>query len=124
MTRKRLELGAAGEELAAQWYQQRGYKVLARNWRCSEGELDLVLQAPDGAVVFSEVKTRSSVRFGVPAEAVTADKQRRLRTLAVQFLRAHPGVGSGQGPRGRRNAIRFDIVSVLGDKIDVLEAAF
>lgn len=135
MSRKHLEFGAAGEALAAQWYQQRGYEVLDRNWRCPDGELDLVLLAPDGAVVFTEVKARSSARFGVPAEAVTAGKQRRLRTLAVQYLRAHPqlrdhdgsrGRSGGHGGRGggRGNAIRFDIVSVLGRQVEVLQAAF
>lgn len=133
MSRRNLEVGAAGEALAAQWYERRGYDILDRNWRCPEGELDLVLLAPDGVVVFSEVKARSSTRFGMPVEAVTGEKQRRLRTLAMQYLRAHPDLGSharsGGRPRaprdrGRGNAIRFDIVSVLGKQVEVLQAAF
>lgn len=133
MSRKHLDLGAAGETLAARWYQQRGYEVLDRNWRCPEGELDLVLLARDGAVVFSEVKVRSSARFGLPVEAVTPEKQRRLRRLAVQYLRAHPELGRHDGSRGRPrgqggreggNAIRFDIVAVLGKQVEVLQAAF
>ena len=64
----------------ARWYEARGYEVLARNWRVREGELDLVV-ARDGALVFCEVKSRSSDAFGLPAEAVTVSKQARLRRL-------------------------------------------
>jgi Holliday junction resolvase-like predicted endonuclease len=69
----------------------------------------------------------------MPVEAVTADKQRRLRTLAMHYLRAHPELGRSAGPRGRpggrsrpgrENAMRFDIVSVLGKQVEVLQAAF
>lgn len=124
MTYERRELGARAEAEAADWYRQRGYKVLARNWRCADGELDLVVLAPDGTVVFSEVKARSSGRFGVPAEAVTLDKQRRLRMLAVQFLRANPARGTPGRPGRRGNALRFDVVSVRDGRIEVLQAAF
>lgn len=96
------------------WYRRAGYEVLARNWRCPEGELDLVLRAR-GTVVFCEVKTRSSDRFGLPAEAVTAAKQRRLRVLATRFLREHPQRGATP---------RFDVASVMGDHVEVLEGAF
>jgi len=69
--------------------------------------------------VFCEVKTRTSDRFGLPAEAVTAAKQRRLRTLAARFLAEHPlGVGAAAG------SIRFDVVAVTGSAVDVIEAAF
>lgn len=110
----RQRLGAAGEDRAAAWYRRAGYEVLARNWRCPEGELDLVLRAR-GTVVFCEVKTRSSDRFGLPAEAVTAAKQRRLRVLATRFLREHPQRGATP---------RFDVASVMGDHVEVLEGAF
>jgi putative endonuclease len=88
--------------------------VVSRNWRCRDGELDLVL-AKQGTVVFCEVKTRSSDRFGLPVEAVTAAKQRRIRGLAAQFLRAHPM---------RTKTIRFDVVAVLDGRVDVVEDAF
>lgn len=110
----RQRLGKAGEDRAAAWYRQAGYEVLARNWRCPEGELDLVLRTP-GTVVFCEVKTRSSDRFGLPAEAVTPTKQRRLRVLATCFLRDHPQRGATP---------RFDVASVMGDDVEVLEGAF
>jgi putative endonuclease len=75
--------------------------------------------------VFCEVKTRSSDRFGVPAEAVTGTKQRRLRTLAARFLAEHPGAAvAGSGRRGRWRGIRFDVAAVVGGRVDVIEAAF
>jgi putative endonuclease len=118
MSAHRQRLGSRGEELAAEWYLAAGYRVVARNWRCREGELDLVL-ADDADLVFCEVKTRSSDRFGVPAEAVTAAKQRRLRVLAGRFLAEGP---SAPETRGRR--IRFDVAAVMGGRVEVIEAAF
>lgn len=114
---RRRRLGARGEQLAADWYVAQGYEVVARNWRCREGELDLVV-ARDGELVFCEVKTRSSDRFGVPAEAVTRTKQRRLRVIAARFLAAH---GDG-GAHGR--GVRFDVAAVMGGRVEVIEAAF
>ncbi len=114
----RQRLGARGEDRAADWYRAAGYEVVARNWRCAEGELDLVVGRP-GELVFCEVKTRTSDRFGVPAEAVTIAKQRRLRTLAASFLADHP---LDAGAAGR--SIRFDVVAVRGSTLDVIEAAF
>jgi putative endonuclease len=109
-------LGAWGERHAARWYADRGFAVLARNWRASGvgGELDLVVARGD-TVVFCEVKTRSSAAFGLPAEAVDRRKQRRLRRLGAAWLAAD----------GRRwRVVRFDVASVRGTGIDVLEGAF
>jgi putative endonuclease len=114
----RQRLGARGEDRAAAWYRAAGYDVVARNWRCAEGELDLVVGRP-GELVFCEVKTRSSDRFGAPAEAVTIAKQRRLRMLAARFLADHVL----DAATGGRN-IRFDVVAVSGSGVDVIEAAF
>jgi putative endonuclease len=113
-------LGARGEDAAADWYTAAGYKIVARNWRCREGELDLVARRP-GELVFCEVKTRSSDRFGTPAEAITAAKRRRLRVLAARFLATEPCRGSGDR---RGVAIRFDVVAVTGGRVEVIEAAF
>jgi putative endonuclease len=114
MTEMRRSLGAAGEARAASWYEARGYEVLARNWRCREGELDLVV-ARGRHVVFVEVKTRTSDRFGIPAEAITPAKQRRLRVLAARYL-ADNRVWAGE--------LRFDVVSILAGRLEVIEAAF
>jgi putative endonuclease len=116
----RRTLGDAGERAVARWYVAAGYDVLDRNWRCREGELDVVA-GRDGLVVFCEVKTRRGTGFGLPAEAVTVAKQRRLRGLALRWLDAHP--------KARGRSLRFDVASVLAERgrepvIDVIEAAF
>lgn len=115
----RRALGAAGERVAAAWYEARGYVILDRNWRCRAGELDLVVGAPR-LVVFCEVKSRRTDRFGAPYEAVTAAKQRRIHRLGMQWLREHPQGGA---------EVRFDVASVSMPRnepmrIEVLEGVF
>jgi putative endonuclease len=111
----RRALGIAGESRAADWYAEAGYEIVARNWRCRDGEIDLIARR-GRTYVFCEVKTRSSLAFGTPAEAVTRLKQARIRRLAARWLTEDPARRSGR--------IRFDVVSVLGDQLDVLEGAF
>jgi putative endonuclease len=78
------QLGMEGEQTAADYLLTEDMEILARNWRCSEGEIDIV--ALDGrALVICEVKTRSSVRYGTPLEAVNRQKAGRLRRLAVRW---------------------------------------
>ena len=96
-------LGAQGEELAAQFLQAAGMEIVARNWRCKYGELDLVARSAD-VTAFVEVKTRTGAKYGTPAEAVTYAKQRRIRRLALVWLAEQDGPW--------RN-VRFDVVSVL-----------
>jgi len=107
-------MGAWGEDKVAAWYAARGYEIVARNWRCAAGELDLVCRT-GATLVFCEVKTRASAAFGVPAEAVNAVKQRRLRRLAMAWL---------ESERPARGELRFDVACVLGGKVDVIENAF
>ncbi len=118
-------VGRFGEEQAARHLTAAGLTVLARNWRPGRipggprGELDII--ARDGEeIVIVEVKTRSGTRFGSPAEAVTADKVRRLRRLAAAWLAANPATGY--------RAVRFDVVSVLRTgrelRVDHLRGAF
>src|SRR5579862_7984214 len=92
----RQALGSAGEERAARWYREQGYEVIARNWRCELGELDLVARR-DREYVFCEVKTRSSTAWGYAEEAVTAAKRARLRRLAGRWL----AEGGASRDRGR-----------------------
>ena len=113
MTQRRRALGASGEQLAAEGYRARGYEIVDRNWHCREGELDLVARK-GGELVFCEVKTRSSAAFGVPAEAVTPTKQRRLRVLAARYL----------AESSRRGRVRFDVAAVLAGRVEVIEGAF
>lgn len=118
------DLGHRGEEAAARWYIGAGYDVVGRNWRCPEGELDLIaVDHRHATIVFCEVKTRTSGAFGAPEEAVTPTKQRRLRRLAARWLDAQRAYGSG------RRAVRFDVAAVRrardgGLVVDVLEDAF
>lgn len=98
------ELGQYGEDLAVEHLTAAGMTVLARNWRCREGELDIV--ALDGdALVFVEVKARSGTGFGQPSEAVGAVKSRRIRGLACRWLMDHRPAGT--------HDLRFDVVSVV-----------
>ena len=116
MTRASRRLGERGEDRAAAWYRREGYEVLARNWRCRDGELDLIV-ARAGTLVVCEVKTRSSLAYGHPAEAVTARKQQRIRRLARRWL-AEAELSA------RPERIRFDVAAVLPDGVDVIEGAF
>ena len=99
----RAALGAYGERVAVRALTDAGLQVLGRNWRCREGELDVVAREGD-ALVFCEVKTRRGTGFGPPAEAVTPAKRRRLRRLAQAWLAAH----DHHAPD-----LRFDVVGVL-----------
>jgi putative endonuclease len=95
-------VGRYGEEVAVRHLTDAGLQILDRNWRCAEGELDVV--AADGdTLVFCEVKTRSGTGFGDPAEAVTAAKSARIRRLGLRWLAAH-GIGWRD--------LRFDVVTV------------
>ncbi|HUS61064.1 MAG TPA: YraN family protein [Acidimicrobiales bacterium] len=114
MTLARRALGTEGEKAVAAWYEARGYEVLGRNWRCREGELDLILRQ-GRRLVFCEVKSRSTTAFGLPAEAVNHAKQARIRRLAALWLEDAPA---------RPGEIRFDVACVLAGTIEVIEAAF
>lgn len=115
------ELGRWGENLVADWYVERGFRIVARNWRRRAGEIDIVARRADLTVV-CEVKTRSSNFFGAPAMAVGHQKQRRLRGLAAEFLTENPC----------RGLVRFDVAEVvMADrttagrvKVCVIEGAF
>jgi putative endonuclease len=82
------ELGRQGEQIAADYLQRAGLQILDRNWRCPEGEIDIVA-AERRALVVCEVKTRSGTRYGTPLEAITQRKRSRLRRLAVRWVLAH-----------------------------------
>jgi putative endonuclease len=113
-TSARDALGRYGEELAARHLVAAGMQVLARNWRCREGEVDIV--ALDGDVlVVCEVKTRRALGFGAPIEAVTPQKAARLRRLAARWLAdQRTGVPVDSAAAYDRYAeVRFDVVSVV-----------
>ncbi|MEP6480358.1 MAG: YraN family protein [Rhodoglobus sp.] len=106
------ELGRRGEAIAAAYLVGAGLSIVESNWRCGQGEIDLVAREGD-ELVFVEVKTRSSVAFGHPLEAITTPKLARLRRLAAAWCEAHPG---------NHDRIRIDAVGVIaptGGPIDV-----
>lgn len=99
------EVGRYGEHVTRAWMVERGWHVLASNWRCAEGEIDIV--AADGStLVIAEVKTRRSVATGLPQEAVTVQKVRRLRRLAAAWLHSN----SASWPQ-----VRIDVFAVRVD---------
>lgn len=100
---RNMALGARGEDVAVEFLIDAGLEIVERNWRCRYGELDVVATSGD-RIVFVEVKTRSGVGYGSPAESVTFAKQRRIRVLAMQWL-----ADSGRS----WSRVRFDVVAVL-----------
>lgn len=82
-------LGDRGEAEAARYLRKKGYTLLASQWRCRFGELDLVARDRRGTICFVEVKLRSNTAHGLPREAVDRRKQERLRTAAALYLSAH-----------------------------------
>lgn len=102
-------LGARGEHHACAYLSAQGYRVVATNWRCREGEIDIVALDGDEVVVI-EVKTRRSSRFGPAIEAVTHEKHLRLRRLAALWMREHEVRASG---------VRLDVVGVEIDGSEI-----
>ncbi|MGH3471958.1 MAG: YraN family protein [Nocardioidaceae bacterium] len=100
---QRKALGDFGERLAERHLRERGYIVLDRNWRCREGEIDIVAKDAQ-TLVICEVKTRSSDRFGTAYEAITPAKAERLYRLGRHWARDHAVVSS---------RLRVDVVAVL-----------
>ncbi|HNU84690.1 MAG: YraN family protein [Pseudomonadota bacterium] len=102
MTRERKNKGARGEERAAEFLRDRGYRILERNYRCPLGEIDLIAR-DGGTVVFVEVKTRSTERFGSPQASIGARKQRRMTAVALYYLK---------GKNWLTAPARFDVAAV------------
>jgi putative endonuclease len=95
-------VGDYGEQVACAHLTDAGLEVLERNWRCDQGELDIVARDGD-TLVFCEVKTRRSNRFGSPVEAVTRAKAARLRRLALCWVREHDILA---------RSLRIDVIAV------------
>ena len=103
MTKARINLGKQGEELAAAYLQAKGFVIVKQNYRKKVGEIDIIAQEGT-TLVFVEVKTRTSLQFGQPYEAITHKKQKQLRRVAEDYL-------------ARNNKldviVRFDVISIL-----------
>lgn len=106
--------GDKAEERAAKYLQDNGYKILKRNYLCPLGEVDIIAQK-EGALVFVEVKQRSSEAFGGPVAAVTKSKQQKIAKAAATYLkRENPSY----------NALLFDIIAITGDRLEHIKNAF
>ena len=110
----RASVGADGEDFAVTFLTRQGMQLLDRNWRCSEGEIDLVMRDGD-VVVVCEVKTRRSRAFGDPVHAITRAKLARLRRLAGRWLAAH---------RVDARGVRLDFVGLVRDADGLYEVDF
>jgi putative endonuclease len=108
------KLGPAGEEHACRMLKARGDKLVARNFSCALGELDLISWHGD-TLVFTEVRARSSTKFGSPAETVTASKQAKVRRAAEWFLIRNMKTK-------KLPPCRFDVVWIVADQGKVAEA--
>ncbi|MCP4715555.1 MAG: YraN family protein [Deltaproteobacteria bacterium] len=118
MTYTRKRLGLQGEEIAVEFLTKQKYKILARNYRCRYGEIDIVAQHKR-VLSFVEVKTRSSKTYGAPQDAVGPVKQKKLSRVAQEYLQRH----------GLENsAARFDVVAVTvsdaGYSVELIQNAF
>ena len=103
MSRKNNDLGAQGENIAVRYLQNKGYRIVARNYRTRFGEIDIIAeQGPD--LVFVEVKTRASVLFGSPLDSVNVNKQKQLSRVALDYM-------SRKSCQNR--PVRFDVVAIL-----------
>lgn len=92
-TKNNQSTGALGEEAVVQYLVKQDFEVIERNWRIREGEIDIVALNPSGVFSFVEVKTRSSVAFGHPFEAINRDKAHRMQRLALAWLATHGCLG-------------------------------
>ncbi len=114
----RKELGTKGENIAARYLEEQGYKILTRNFRSRYGEIDIICSL-DHSIIFVEVKTRSNTSFGYPEEAITKTKQQHIRKVALEYLT------SCSLPF---REIRFDVIGILikegKPQINHLVAAF
>ena len=120
----RVARGKWAEDLVSRWYEQHGYVIVARNWRCKRGELDVVT-CKDGVLVVCEVKARASNAFGTPAEAVTLAKQLKVRRATADF-RTSMRVANDPCATlvNTTRTVRFDVACVLGTQLEMLEDIF
>ena len=107
-------LGVEGEKQAKEFLIEKGYQILKTNYTTKLGEIDIIAKIND-VTVFVEVKDRQTKRFGLPREAVTPYKQRKIRLVATQYMQSH---------KLWDKKVRFDCVEILGDAITHIENAF
>lgn len=109
------QTGSSYEDMAAAYLIEHGYEIIERNYRDRSGEIDIIAR-DESYLVFIEVKYRSDTKKGYPAESVGPGKQRHIRNTARYYLFSHH-YGEGQ-------PCRFDVVSILGQEIELIRNAF
>ena len=120
----RVARGKWAEDLVSRWYEQHGYVIVARNWLCKRGELDVVA-CKDAVLVVCEVKARASNAFGTPAEAVTLAKQLKVRRATADFRASMRTSNDPFAPLVNTvGSVRFDVACVLGTQLEMLEDIF
>lgn len=108
------KVGQSYEQKAGGYLISKGYLILTYNYRCTQGEIDII--AKDGETyVFCEVKFRKDTQYGYPVEAVTVEKQGRIRQSAMEYLKQH-GLWDV--------SCRFDVIAILGEELSHIENAF
>ena len=105
--RDRQQIGRDAEQAAAAYLQARSLTILARNYRCRSGEIDIVAQDPRGVIVIAEVRLRADARYGGAAASVDWKKQRRIQRAACHLLARQPALG--------RQPMRFDVLDLAPD---------
>jgi len=114
MSKQRTNLGRKGEKISVEFLRKQGYKIMDRNYRCPQGEIDIVAR-DKGVLCFVEVKTRRTEKYGLPAEAVDWHKQKKLARIALTYLKEK---------NISQQDLRFDVVSVYPDRIEIIKDAF
>ncbi|MBR3249937.1 MAG: YraN family protein [Clostridia bacterium] len=99
-------IGKYGEDVAVRFLEQKGYKIIERNFSCRQGELDIIARNNE-YIVFIEVKTRSNFLYGTPIEAVGKNKQKHIFRVAKYYLHIH---------RLENHFVRFDVIEVFIDR--------
>jgi putative endonuclease len=108
------DIGKTGEDMAAAYLAEQGYKILCRNYRTKYGELDIVAEHKSD-LVFIEVKLRTNTSFGTPELAVNKSKQNKIIKSALSYIKEN---------NIRDKNVRFDVLSILTDKIELIKDAF
>ena len=118
MLNQRQKFGEKGEALAAKYLKKNGYKIIEQNYRTPLGEIDIIAKEKN-TIVFVEVKSRRSIRFGSPKWAVTPNKQRKISMVALHYLKT---------TKQTKDKARFDVVSIISNKdnpqIEIVKNAF
>ena len=109
-------LGKIGENKAVNYLKKQGLKIIETNYKNKLGEIDIICyNKSDDEFVFVEVKTRTSLEFGLPCEAVNYYKQNKIKSVAKLYLLSHNKYGC---------KVRFDVLEIIGDDINYIKYAF